>query len=135
MIEKPVILFDGVCNFCNHSVQQILKWDRKGLYQFASLQGDFGQNFLKENHLSPDEFDSILLVQPNGSFSQKSEAALEIIKSFSPLTFALSLILKRIPINIRDKIYDLIAENRYLLFGKKDQCMAPKPEWRDRFLA
>jgi predicted DCC family thiol-disulfide oxidoreductase YuxK len=130
--NKSLLLFDGVCNLCNSSVQFILLRDKKDRFRFASLQSDHGQNILKEHHLPTDKFNSLVLVE-NGKIYQKSTAALRIarkLKGLWPLLFAFIII----PPFIRNFVYDIIAKNRYRWFGKKDECMLPRPEWKQKFL-
>nr|WP_163537055.1 thiol-disulfide oxidoreductase DCC family protein [Gracilibacillus sp. YIM 98692] len=128
---KKIILFDGVCNLCNQSVQFIMKRDPHHQFQFASLQSEKGQELITQYQI-PSDIDSILLLEDNEYFT-KSTAALKIAKILnSPLRyFYFCIIFPRI---IRDWLYDLIANNRYKLFGKNTTCMIPKPGDKDRFL-
>lgn len=130
---KKIVLFDGECNFCDASVQFIIKRDPQGIFSFASLQSDVGQQLVKEYHV-PDEIDSIILINPeHHKFYIKSTAALRICKSLSGL-WKIFYLFKIIPSSIRDKVYDIVARNRIKWFGKKDQCALPSPEIRKRFL-
>lgn len=129
--HKSIILFDGVCNLCSGAVQFILKRDHKKHFVFASLQSDIGQQLLSKYKVSTS-VETIILLQNEKYFSQ-STAALEIARKLSgawPLLYAFILI----PRFIRDGIYDWISRNRYRFFGKKDACMIPSPEWKNRFL-
>lgn len=128
---RRIILFDGVCNFCDSSVQFIIKRDPKRNYKFAPLQGDTGKKLLKEFGLS-ENLDSIVYIEGN-QYYKKSAAALKICKNLKG-AWRLFVVLKIIPIPIRDLFYDIIAKNRYKWFGKKDSCMIPSPEIRSRFL-
>lgn len=128
---KPVVLFDGECNFCDSSVQFIIKRDVEGVFQFASLQSDAGQELLKKFNV-PDGVDSMILIE-NGKVYYKSEAALRICRSLKgawKLLYALIIV----PRPLGDLVYDFIARNRYKWFGKKDSCMLPPPHIRKRFL-
>lgn len=127
---KGIILFDGVCNFCDSSVQFIIKHDRKTYFQFASIQSEIGQKYVEEHQLH--SIDSIIVIENNQAFT-KSSAALKIAKQFSGL-WKLLLVVKIIPRPIRDKGYDFIAKNRYKWFGKRDVCRIPTVEERERFL-
>jgi predicted DCC family thiol-disulfide oxidoreductase YuxK len=130
--NKSLLLFDGVCNLCNSSVQFILLRDKKDRFRFASLQSDYGQNLLREHNLPTESFNSLVLVE-NGKVYQKSTAALRIarkLKGLWPLLFAFIII----PPFIRNFVYDIIAKNRYRWFGKKEECMLPRPEWKQKFL-
>ena len=132
MKEKPIILFDGVCNLCNGAVQFIIKHDQNGYFQFASLQSSFADE-LTEKHPELKSIDSILLVQ-NGMIKTESTAALQIAKNLDGWPRLLSIFIL-IPPPIRNYVYKLIARNRYLLFGKNDLCMIPTKEIRERFLS
>ncbi len=128
---NAVILFDGVCNFCNSSVQFIIKRDPKAHFQFASLQSEIGQRLVKE-YAVPAGMDSIVLIEGQ-RFYVKSTAAIRIcrnLKGFWKL-FAILLI---VPTPIRNVFYNIIARNRYKWFGKTDACTLPSPEMRKRFL-
>jgi predicted DCC family thiol-disulfide oxidoreductase YuxK len=130
---KPVILFDGVCNFCNAGVQFIIKRDKKNLFLFASLQSEFGNNFLLKNAMKTTNYDTFILFKEGRIFT-KSRAALEVARNLGGLWKLLYSFIV-IPWFVRDFLYDLIAKNRYKLFGKKDQCMIPSKEQSEKFLA
>ncbi|WP_026908680.1 thiol-disulfide oxidoreductase DCC family protein [Paucisalibacillus globulus] len=126
-----VILFDGVCNFCNSSVQFIIKRDSTGIYQFTSLQSDIGQKLLTEHNV-PTELDSFIYLEDNNVYF-KSTAALKVCRNLKGLwKFVYIFII--IPRPLRDMVYEIIARNRYKWFGKRDACMIPSPEQRKRFL-
>lgn len=130
--EHAIVLFDGVCNFCNASVQFILKRDPKGYFRFASLQSDAGRELLAQYHIDPQKNDSIVLIE-NGRAYLRSTAALRISRRLVagwPAIYAFMAV----PGFIRDGMYDFIAKNRYRWFGRKDQCMMPEPGWQERFL-
>ncbi len=130
--NKSIILFDGVCNLCNNSVQFIIKRDKKQRFLYASLQSDAGQSILLQFQLSNSNFDSIILVE-KGKVHQKSTAILKITKHLSgfwKLNYAFIII----PKFIRDFVYTIIAKNRYKWFGKRDVCMVPTKELKMLFL-
>ena len=131
-VKNPVIFFDGVCNLCNTSVQFIIKRDKADQFRFASLQSEYAQEVLPNDLTVPEALQSIIL-RHNGKIMKKSTAALTIAKKLSggwPLLYAFIII----PKFIRDFIYDLIAKNRYRMFGKKNECMIPTPELKHRFV-
>ncbi|MGP4041149.1 thiol-disulfide oxidoreductase DCC family protein [Gracilibacillus sp. D59] len=128
---KRIILFDGICNFCSSSVQFIIKRDPKFKFQFASLQSEIGQQLLKQQQFS-ENMDSIVLIE-NDQVYTKSTAALRIAKELKGAYQFLSIFLV-IPKPVRDIFYNILAKNRYRWFGKKDQCMIPKTEDKQRFL-
>src|SRR5690606_10466738 len=133
MNSGKIILFDGVCNLCNSSVQKIIEKDEKNLFRFASLQSEFGQEFLRKNNLSEKEFDSMILIDGD-KFYTKSDAALRIGKELKGI-YKLSGILFFLPKFIRNMGYDLIAKNRYKWFGKQENCWLPTPELKEKFLS
>ncbi|WP_167596536.1 thiol-disulfide oxidoreductase DCC family protein [Leeuwenhoekiella sp. ZYFB001] len=131
-MKGKIILFDGVCNLCNSAINFIIKHDPKGIFKFASLQGETGKKLLAQHNIDPQETDSIVLID-NDQVSVKSSAALRIAKNLNqgyPLLFGFMII----PTFIRNGVYDFIAANRYKWFGKKESCMLPTPELRSRFL-
>ena len=125
-IEKPLVLFDGVCNLCNNSVSFILKHEKNSDLYFSSLQ-NFVQPELLEN---VKNVDSIIFIEKDKVYT-KSTAALKISKYLKGYSWAGVFLI--IPPAIRDLIYDIIAKNRYKWFGKKDQCMIPNPDLKARF--
>lgn len=131
-VEGDVIMFDGHCNLCNGWVQWILKRDKKARYKFASLQSEMGQKLIKHAGVDPDSFDSVVLWRDHKIWI-KSEAALRIAAGLGGI-YRLAMVPLIIPGFIRNTIYDWIARNRYRWFGRSEECMLPKPEWRNRFL-
>lgn len=131
MNEKPVILFDGVCNLCNGSVQFILKRDKEKRFLFASLQSAYGQKLLKQFNLPPGNFNSFILYQ-EGKIFTKSTGALMMFSRLKGWKW--TKIFKVVPRFIRDAVYGLIANNRYRWFGKQKECWLPTPELKSRFL-
>ncbi|GAB3518676.1 thiol-disulfide oxidoreductase DCC family protein [Emticicia fontis] len=128
-----VILFDGVCNFCNASINFLIDRDKKGAFKFAALQSEPGREILAKYHItSVTEFDSVIL-EKDGKLYQKSDAALEIARNMDG-AWRLLYVFKIIPGFIRDFVYDLVAKNRYRFMGKMDACRIPTPELRARFL-
>jgi predicted DCC family thiol-disulfide oxidoreductase YuxK len=131
--DNAIILFDGVCNFCNGAINFVLKQDKKAIFRFAPLQSEAGQKLLQQYNLSTAEFDSFVLID-HGKIYKKSAASLRVMNKL-PWYWKEVQLLRIIPVALRDAIYDFIARNRYKWFGKKDQCMIPTPEMRNRFLA
>jgi predicted DCC family thiol-disulfide oxidoreductase YuxK len=127
-----IILFDGVCNFCNASINFVIDRDSKGIFKFAALQSEVGQEILRKFSLKTQDFDSIIAIDGDNVF-QKSDAALEIARRMDGL-WKLCYVFKVIPSFLRNPIYDLIARNRYKIFGKTEACRIPTPELKARFL-
>jgi len=132
MNNHPIILFDGICNLCNSSVQYVIKHDPNSLFRFASLQGETGQRLLKQYGLPENELNSFVLISDNKAYT-RSSAALTVAKQLTGITKLLYGFII-VPPFIRNAVYDLIAKNRYKWFGKKDSCMIPTAELKSRFL-
>ncbi|MFH6603943.1 thiol-disulfide oxidoreductase DCC family protein [Maribacter algicola] len=131
--SKKIILFDGVCNLCNRSVQFVIKRDKKDVFRYAPLQGEFGQTFISERNIDTSKIDSIILAEPGKAYYVKSTAALEIAKHLGG-AWPLISVFTWIPEGIRNIVYDFVARKRYKWFGKKDQCMVPTPALKAKFL-
>jgi predicted DCC family thiol-disulfide oxidoreductase YuxK len=127
---SAIILFDGVCNFCNNSVNFIIGQDKNNYFKFTPLQSEIGQEFVKKFDLH--EIDSVILVENDKAYTH-STAALKIAKTLGGI-WSLAYAFIIVPKFIRDFFYKLFAKNRYKLFGKKDECMIPTPKIRAKFL-
>ena len=130
--NKSIILFDGVCNFCNSSVNFIIKHDQKEHFLFASLQSDVAKEILLQLDGKKIIGDSIIFIE-NNKLYQKSTAALKIAQKLNS-GINLLYIFILIPTSIRDWVYEFIAKNRYKWFGKKNNCMIPNEKIKDRFI-
>ncbi len=131
-VQYPVILFDGVCNLCNGSVEFIINRDRMGEFRFASLQSDTAKHLISKLDIPNDTMDSIILVENNKQYF-KSSAVLHICRKLGGL-WPLLYIFILVPVSIRDYFYDIVARNRYRWFGKRENCMVPSKELESRFL-
>lgn len=132
METQPVILFDGVCNFCNGAVNFVIKRDKRSRIRFATMQSDAARELLAPYHWPVDDMKSFLFIE-NGKLYDRSTAALRVCRYLRggwPLCYGLIIV----PKFIRDGIYNWVARNRYKWFGQKDQCMVPTPDVRARFL-
>lgn len=127
-----IVLFDGVCNLCNSSVQFIIKHDKKKQFRFASLQGNYGQSFLKKYNLPVDNFNSFILQEDDKVYT-RSTGALRMLKELGGV-WSLFYGFIIIPKFIRDGVYNWVAKNRYRWFGKREECMIPTPDLKERFL-
>ena len=130
--NKQLILFDGVCNFCNDTVNKIINADKNNVFVFAPLQSDFGKEVLTYLGINK-EIDSIVLYHPGFAYYLESDAALEIAKQLSGF-YPLLQIGKIVPKALRNTIYKYIAKNRYKWYGKKESCWIPTPELKSKFL-
>lgn len=130
--EKKIILFDGVCNLCNSTVQRVIKNDKKDIFRFTALQSAVGMVMVTELGIDTGQTDSIILVEGD-AFHIKSTAALKIAKELSggyPLLYGFMIV----PTVIRNWVYDFIAKNRYKWYGRQESCMIPTPELKKKFL-
>jgi predicted DCC family thiol-disulfide oxidoreductase YuxK len=129
--DHPVILFDGICNLCNRSVQFVIKRDKRKIFRFAPLQGKYGQQLLKKFQIDSTDLNSFVLVEGDRVY-RRSSAALRVSRQLAggwKLLYGLMII----PPFIRNGVYNLIARNRYKWFGKKNECMIPTPDLKSRF--
>lgn len=131
--NKKIILFDGVCNLCNSSVQLIIKHDKKDVFRFVAIQSELGQEIIQHIGIDIQNVDSIILYEPGVAYYYKSEAGLEIAKNMGGI-YPLLRVFKIIPTGLRNYLYDYIARNRYRWYGKKESCMIPTPELKAKFL-
>lgn len=132
MQENAVILFDGVCRFCNGSVNFVLRHDRAGRFRFAPLQSDPGQQLMTEYGINREKTDSFVLIE-GGKPYLKSTAALRVARGLG-FPWNLLGVFMILPAAVRDMVYDWIARNRYRWFGKMDACMVPDADMRSKFL-
>lgn len=130
---SAIILFDGVCNFCDGAVNFIIERDTKNYFKFAPLQSENGQKLAAEHGIDLQKIDSIILIEGGEAYTE-STAALKIARNLGGL-WSLAYAFIIVPKFIRDYFYRLFAKNRYRLFGKKDACMLPSPEVRAKFLS
>lgn len=129
--DKHIVFFDGDCGVCNFWVQWILERDKRDQFRFASLQSDFGQEFLSERGLDTKVFNTMYLWKPNQYYLEKSRAVLKIADILGGI-YKLSAVGKIIPKFLSDKIYDKVSENRMKLANQK--CYLPTPEERKKFI-
>jgi len=130
--DKPIILFDGICNFCNAIVNFIIRQDKENIFLFCTLQSASGAKLLDQYHINWRDDDSFVVIE-NGEAYQKSNAALRLYNKL-PWYWKWTQLFWIVPKFIRDGVYNLIAKNRYRWFGKKQECMVPTPEVRKKFL-
>ncbi len=130
--QHPVVLFDGVCNFCDATINFLIRQDSRAHLRFSPLQEPAGQHLLRQLGLNTEQFDTFLLLE-NGQVYQKSTAGLRVLRQLPGIwPWAYGLII--VPAFIRDAAYGIIARNRYRWFGRKDACMIPDAGIRGRFL-
>lgn len=131
--DTSIVLFDGVCNFCDASINRIIRHDKKNKFLFAPLQSEAGKNLAILHGINTEKTDSIILIESNKAYT-RSTAILRIAKHLNglyPLMYGLLII----PSFIRNAVYDLFARNRYKWFGKKETCMIPTTEIKAKFIS
>jgi len=129
---RPVLLFDGVCNLCNRTVQEIIPRDPTGKIAFAPLQSDIGRALQERHGFDTENLDTVILVEGN-SVHTKSDAAIRVAELLG-WPYGALVVGRLVPRELRNELYDFVAENRYDWFGRKDQCMVPDEDVSDRFL-
>lgn len=133
MDERPIILFDGVCNFCNSAVNFIIKRNTKRNILFAPLQSDAGRALLLQNNLSLNDMRSFIFME-KGKVFERSGASLRVCRHLNalwPLCYGFMIV----PRFIRDGIYNWMARNRFKWFGSRTECMVPSAEIKARFIS
>lgn len=131
-LPDKLIIFDGVCNFCNASTNFIIRRDPNAIFTFTSVQSGTGTKLLNDLGLDPNDPNTFVLIQ-NGEVFLRSNAALEISK-YLTRAWPLIFYLRFIPVIIRDSVYKLVARNRYKIMGKRDVCMIPSEDIKARFI-
>lgn len=127
-----IILFDGVCNFCNSSINFVIEHDNSGYFKFAPLQSEIGEELIAKYGIDTAETDSVILIEDDKAYTH-STAALKIARHLDGL-WSRSYAFMIVPRPVRDVFYRLFAKHRYRLFGRRDACMMPTPDVRARFL-
>lgn len=131
--DKKIILFDGLCNLCDASVQFLIKRDTKDLFRFVSLQSKLGQEILQKLPHTIQNTDSIILYESDKKIYFKSQAVFQIVKNLGGI-LKFSLIFTLLPTAFTNRMYDLLAKNRYSWFGIKKHCLVPTKEIQSKFL-
>jgi predicted DCC family thiol-disulfide oxidoreductase YuxK len=127
-----IVLFDGVCNFCNGAVNWVIERDTAEYFKFAALQSEVGQRLSARHRIDQKDTDSVILIE-DGQVYTYSDAALRIARKLDG-AWSAAFALRFIPRVVRDAAYKVFARYRYVMFGRQDQCMLPTPEVRARFL-
>ena len=131
-LPERIVIFDGVCNLCEFSVNFIYERDREEKFTFTPAQSPLGQKLLQQYRINTDSLDTVVLVKNDRAYS-KSTAALEIASELD-IPWNLLQVFLLLPLPVRDLLYDIIARNRYQWFGRKESCMIPTPKLKARFL-
>lgn len=136
-MTKPILLYDGVCGLCNRLTQFLLKRDRHDRLLFASLQSEFAAAILDRHGKNTHDLDTVYVVkdyeQANEALLNRSDAILFLAEQLGGI-WSLAAVGKILPRVLRDRIYNIVARNRYKVFGKHETCMLPEPKHRRKFL-
>ncbi len=132
--NKRIIIFDGLCNLCDSSVQIIIKQDKKDIFRFVPLQSSLGQKIIKHIGIATAQIDSMILYEPGKAYYYKSDAVFRIVKELSGPYKAL-LVFSILPKRLLNYLYEYVARNRYDWYGRQESCMIPTPELQSKFLA
>ena len=136
-MEHPVLLYDGVCGFCNRLVQFVLRHDEEKIFRFASLQSSFGSRVLTLHGVDTSAMRTAYVLASGGQgqvLLQRSEAILFLMHRFGGIWSVLAQMVRLLPLGIRDWAYNAIARHRYRIFGRYESCPLPSAADRERFL-
>ncbi len=137
-MTHPILMYDGFCGLCARITQFTLKRDPGGVFRFAAIQSAFAGNHIRAHGKEPDDLDTLYVLVDPGEASEKllsrGEAAMYVLSRLGGPWTVVSW-LRVLPHFLLDAGYNLVAKNRYRLFGRSDSCLLPKPEWRERFIA
>ena len=137
-MSHPILLYDGGCGLCNRFVQFILRRDRNAVFRFASLQSALAAPILTRHGANPGVLDTVYVALnhelPNAYLLSRSGAVLFVLKQLPGLWRSAAFLLQLLPKILRDAAYNVVARNRYRLFGRSEVCALPREEDRARFL-
>lgn len=131
--DKPLILFDGVCGLCSASARFVLRHDRRGQFRLAAAQSPLGRALFRHYGFDPEAMETVLVVAEGRAYA-KTDAALLVLARLGP-PWSAARAAQLLPRALADRLYDRLARNRYRVLGRRDRCMVPRPEWRERFIA
>jgi predicted DCC family thiol-disulfide oxidoreductase YuxK len=130
--DRPILLFDGVCNLCSGLVRFVIERDPDARFRFAALQSPAGRALLAKFGFDSDDFDTMVLVDGDDYYTRSTAALRTVAELDGPVSWLAAA--RFVPRPLRDLGYDLVASTRYTVFGRTDRCMRPAPELEDRFL-
>ncbi len=131
--DKPVIVFDGQCVFCSAWARFVLRVDRRHVYRLLPAQSALGRALYVHYGLDPEHYTTNILIRDGRAYF-KADGSIRMAAGLG-LPWSLAVIFRLLPRGLREALYDLVARNRFRLFGRSDICYAPRPQDRDRFLA
>jgi predicted DCC family thiol-disulfide oxidoreductase YuxK len=131
-VPDNLVLFDGVCNLCSALVQFVIRHDPAAKFRFAAIQSEIGREIFQSHGLDPADLQTFVFVA-DGRMFVRSDAAIEVVSRFGG-AWRILRVFRFVPRVVRDSIYTIVARNRYRWFGRKEVCMVPTPEIKERFL-
>jgi predicted DCC family thiol-disulfide oxidoreductase YuxK len=131
-IPDSIVLFDGVCNLCSALVQFVIRHDTAAKFRFAAIQSEIGRAIFQSHGLDPADLQTFVFIS-DGKMHMRSDAAIEVVSRFGG-AWRFFTVFRLVPRVARDWIYSMVARNRYRWFGRRDVCMIPTPEIKERFL-
>jgi predicted DCC family thiol-disulfide oxidoreductase YuxK len=131
-IPDNLVLFDGVCNLCSALVQFVIRHDPAAKFRFAAIQSEIGGEIFQSHGLDPADLQTFVFIA-EGKMFLRSDAAIEVVSRFGG-AWRICTIFQFVPRVLRNAIYSFIARNRYRWFGRKEVCMVPTAEIKERFL-
>lgn len=130
--ERPLIVFDGDCVMCSSQAQFVMRNDRGRRFNLTTAQGPLGQELYRRLGLPTEDFETMLLVE-DGRVLSHSDAAIGIAAGLG-WPWRAALIARLVPRALRDRLYRVVARNRYRWFGRRETCWRPTPDIADRIL-
>ena len=134
---RHLVLFDGYCGLCTAFVQFLLPRDPGGIFRFASLSSSEGRAIVTRHGGDADDMSTVYVVAdyrtPDARPLTRSRAALFVLGALG-WPWKAATLFGVLPTALLDRVYDFVARNRYRVFGRREQCMMPRPEWQDRFI-
>jgi predicted DCC family thiol-disulfide oxidoreductase YuxK len=137
-MAHPILLYDGVCGLCNRMIQFVLHHDKKATFRFTSLQSATASRILRRHGANPTDLDTFYVVagfeESNEHLISRSDAAIYVLEELAGVWRMAAYLLRAVPRALRDWAYNIVAQNRYRIFGRYDSCPLPSAETRARFL-
>ncbi len=131
--DKPVIIFDGQCVFCSAWARFVLRVDRRHRYRLLPAQAALGRALYRHYGLDPEYYETNILLKDGRAYF-KADGSIRMAQGLG-FPWSAAVAARLLPARWREGLYDLVARNRFRIFGRSDVCYAPRPQDRDRFLA
>jgi predicted DCC family thiol-disulfide oxidoreductase YuxK len=130
-----LVIYDGVCGLCSRLLQFLVEHDRHKVFAFASLQSAVGRAVVERTGGNPDELSSFLVLANyranHPELLSRSRAALFVAGQLG-WPWKMAVLMRALPVALRDRLYSVVARNRYRVLGRVDQCSTLRPEFRGR---